>query len=145
MSLGVNVLGIVENMADIKIPFQNLLNPDSGIKLVNAQGEDVTQSLMHKIQEHCPELLHTFIESHLFKLPENASNNMDLNTAADETNPRGMARKFNVPYLGKMPMDPNMMRACEEGKSFLDAYPTSVAAAPFADIVNQIVNITSQR
>jgi len=56
--------------------------------------------------------------------------------------PQGMAQRFDVPYLGKLPMDPNMMRACEEGKSFLEAYPGSVAAAPFAAVVQQIVQMT---
>lgn len=46
---------------------------------------------------------------------------------------------------GKLPMDPNMMRACEEGKSFLEAYPDSVAAAPFAAVVRSIVQMTPDR
>ena len=136
-------MGIVENMADIKIPFQNLLNPASGIKLVGSQGEDVTAVLLQKIQEHVPELLHTYIESHLFKLPENAVSQEQAE--GGDNNPRGMAKKFNVPYLGKLPMDPNMMRACEEGKSFLDVYPSSVAAPAFAEIVNRIVQMTTPR
>lgn len=46
---------------------------------------------------------------------------------------------------GKLPMDPNMMRACEEGKSFLEAYPGSVATAPFAEVVRSIVQMTPDR
>jgi ATP-binding protein involved in chromosome partitioning len=54
-----------------------------------------------------------------------------------------MAQRFHVPYLGKLPMDPNMMRACEEGRCFLESHPLSVAAAPFQLIVNKIVEITT--
>lgn len=60
-----------------------------------------------------------------------------------------MLLRLNVLCLdlaaGKLPMDPNMMRACEEGKSFLEAYPHSVAAAPFAEVVRSIVQMTPDR
>jgi len=49
-----------------------------------------------------------------------------------------MAAKFNVPYLGKLPMDHNMLRACEEGRSVVDAYPDSLVVAPFKTIVQTI-------
>jgi Flp pilus assembly CpaE family ATPase len=50
-----------------------------------------------------------------------------------------MARAFGVPYLGSIPMDPNVLAACEAGTSFLDAYPGSAAAAAFSGIVDKIV------
>lgn len=64
-------------------------------------------------------------------------------TSAGDT-PESMADKFGVPYLGKLPMDPNMMNACERGESFLQTYANSVAAAPFAMIVEKIVEKTQQ-
>ncbi len=118
-------------MADIRLPFASLLNPQSGIKLVNEYGQDITHELLGKVQQSCPELLNSFIESALFKLPEN--------TSAPENTPQGMAQRFGVEYLGKLPMDPNMMRACEEGRSFLQAYSQSAAARPFEAIVNRII------
>ncbi len=100
------------------------------------------------------------VQSALFKLPN--ANTVDPNSSSSSISPsassmddgsynthgglpntpQGMAQRFDVPYLGKLPMDPNMMRACEEGKSFLEAYPGSVAAAPFAAVVQQIVQMT---
>lgn len=77
------------------------------------------------------------MESDLFRLPESSTASTDSNT------PQSMAQKFNVPYLGRLPMDPNMMRACEEGKSFLESYPTSPAARPFAEVVRQLLEATS--
>jgi MinD-like ATPase involved in chromosome partitioning or flagellar assembly len=99
-----------------------------------------------------------FLQSNLFKLPvdahvdPNSSNQQSEATASNESadpplcnNPQSMAERFGVPYLGKLPMDPNILRACEEGKSFIDAYPSSVAAAPFAEIVQKIVQQTASR
>lgn len=68
---------------------------------------------------------------------------MPQQTPGQEPNtPLNMARRFGVPYLGRLPMDPNMMYACEEGKSFLELYPTSAAAGPFAEIVKKIMAAT---
>ena len=66
------------------------------------------------------------------------------NTACATTNrpvtdPQSMARAFSVPYLGKLPMDLNIMKSCEAGKSFLESYPTSVASKAFRDIVADII------
>lgn len=46
-----------------------------------------------------------------------------------------MAKKFNVPFLGRLPLDNKMTGACEEGVSFLEEYPDSVAAPAFSKIV----------
>jgi hypothetical protein len=56
-----------------------------------------------------------------------------------------MAAQFGVPYLGKLPMDPNMMEACERGRSFLEAFPASPAAGPFAAIVDRLIEATATR
>jgi len=150
---GIDVIGVVENMADIRIPLSDLLRSStsssssssstsaasssssfsSDVKLVDATGADVTAAAVAKIQSACPELLSLFLQSPLFT-PQDAPL---------ESNPAAMARRFNVPYLGKLPMDPNMMRACENGLSFLEHFPTSAAAAPFRDIVERIVQQTS--
>jgi hypothetical protein len=46
----------------------------------------------------------------------------DQNQNAANT-PAAMAELFSVPYFGKVPMDPNMMFACENGFSFLENFP----------------------
>eukprot|EP01038_Epipyxis_sp_PR26KG_P010092 gene10092-13564_t len=132
---GINVLGVVENMADLRIPLNSLLLPNSGVKLVDANGNDVTDIMTQRIRSLCPELLATSLQSNLFKPPENGQ---------IQTTPADMARNFGVPFLGKLPMDPNMMFACENGKSFLQHFPTSVAAEPLANIVDRICKSVSQ-
>jgi hypothetical protein len=34
--------------------------------------------------------------------------------------PEGMAETFGVPFLGKIPLDSNFLRACEDGKGFVE-------------------------
>jgi hypothetical protein len=50
-----------------------------------------------------------------------------------------MAKAFNVPFLGRLPLDDKMTTACEDGVSFLEEYPQSSAAPAFKRIVDDIV------
>lgn len=56
--------------------------------------------------------------------------------------PRGMAGSYGVPFLGKIPMDPNLLKACEEGEAFTTEYADSPAAKPFGRIVDAVVDAT---
>lgn len=51
---------------------------------------------------------------------------------------KAMADAFQVPFLGRLPLDPNMTNACEDGISFVEAFPTSSASASFQTIVNSM-------
>jgi nitrogenase subunit NifH len=93
---------------------------------------------INRIKEKCPELLNVYLESDLFKLPETSQT-----SSTEPNNPESMAKHYQVPYLGRLPMDPNMMRACEEGKSFLETYPASAAARPFSEIIAKVVAMTT--
>lgn len=46
-----------------------------------------------------------------------------------------MAASFDVPYLGKVPLDPNLLRACEEGVAVGEKAPESPAVAALDRIV----------
>lgn len=54
-----------------------------------------------------------------------------------------MAEAHRVPFLGEVPMDPNLLKACEEGEAFTTVYADSPAAKPFARIVQGIVEATN--
>jgi Mrp family chromosome partitioning ATPase len=123
------VLGVIENMADICVPIDSLQQSESNIKLLNSKGLDVTDEMIEKIRSTCPELMDCLIKAPLFTPA----------TGAVENTPCSMASKFNVPYLGRLPMDPNMMAACEKGESFLELFPSSVAAEPFSNIVDKLI------
>ena len=45
---GLNVLGVVENMADIRLPFSSLLAQDSGVRIVDSQGGDATKLFLER-------------------------------------------------------------------------------------------------
>jgi len=56
-----------------------------------------------------------------------------------------MAKEMSVPFLGSIPLDPNVLRCCEAGVSFLGAYPEaehSAASKPFRDLLERIVKST---
>jgi MinD-like ATPase involved in chromosome partitioning or flagellar assembly len=93
----------------------------------------MTDSLLLRIQEHCPELLHLNLTTSFFTTSENLS---------AENNPIEMAKKFNLEYLGRIPMDRNLIKSCEDGISFLEAYPSSIASEPFQAIVTRVIEIT---
>lgn len=50
-----------------------------------------------------------------------------------------MAKTFGVPFLGRLPLDDKMTKSCEDGVSFLEEHPTSVAAPAFAKIVDDVI------
>lgn len=53
--------------------------------------------------------------------------------------PRGMANRFNVPFLGTIPLDPNLLKSCEDGVCFVQAFPQSPAVASLNSITDQVV------
>ena len=92
------------------------------------------------MKDKFPELLDLILQVPLFS-PANKSSSDDGNLKSANT-PSKMADLFSVPYFGKVPMDPNMMYACENGLSFLEKYPNSPAAGPFSLIVDKLVAAT---
>lgn len=143
-------------MSGISLPLSQLLTPSSNMRLTNSRGEDMTDSVLLRIQEVCPELLELNLTTSFFTtsdavVPSNilipsTPNSNSVNLQDDNFNnsntPYNMSKKFQIPYLGKIPMDSNMTRACEDGYSFLELYPTSVASEPFRQIVLQIIQRT---
>lgn len=92
-----------------------------------------------RIKNACPELLDLFLQAPLFTPQSMKAADQNLNSA---NNPAAMAELFSVPYFGKVPMDPNMMYACENGFSFLEKFPNSPASGPFSAIVDKLIAST---
>ena len=127
---GIRVLGVVENMADLQVPIGSA-GAETGVRIIdNTSGADVTEAALAKLQLVFPELLSCSLQAPLFTPP-----------TSTQSNPETMCAAFSVPYLGRLPMDPNVMRACETGQNFLQTFPSSSAASPFKDIVSQIVTM----
>ncbi|CAM9241903.1 unnamed protein product [Ectocarpus sp. 8 AP-2014] len=119
---GLNVLGVVENMSGLTVPVSELLFVD------RATGEDKTESARAVLREKAPELLELMAQTTVF--------------TSFGKGPRGMAESYGVPFLGSIPMDPNLLKACEEGEAFTTMYAESPAAKPFVKIVGAVVDAT---
>jgi len=128
---GIKVLGIVENMADISISCESIFDAASGIRVLDSSNVDVSAKVFEQIQLLYPEFLGYRIECPLFAAVKEKD--------APISNPAKMAADFGAPYLGKLPMDPNVMKSCESGVSFTDSYPSSLAVLPLNSIIDQIV------
>lgn len=102
------ILGLVENMGELQLPLSKL-------QFESSEGGDVTSQLMDVLQQHCPDLLaDAHVKINLFP-PSNGG-------------PRAMAEHFKIPYWGILPMDPQLLEACEHGKTFVEECPDSKAA-----------------
>ena len=78
------------------------------------------------LNERCPEVLDILAVTDVFP------------TSGD--GPRGMAHRYDVPYLGTLPLDPNLLRACEDGVCFVDDFPGSPAVNPINSLVDKILH-----
>eukprot|EP00608_Synchroma_pusillum_P012676 CAMPEP_0198420812 /NCGR_PEP_ID=MMETSP1452-20131203/1186_1 /TAXON_ID=1181717 /ORGANISM="Synchroma pusillum, Strain CCMP3072" /LENGTH=349 /DNA_ID=CAMNT_0044140989 /DNA_START=20 /DNA_END=1069 /DNA_ORIENTATION=+ len=116
------VLGVVENMAEMRAPLSEL-------RMLTPAGEDVTEATLAAVRERMPELLDVLVGAQVFPPADGG--------------PEAMAERFGVPYLGRLPLDPNLLRACEQGVAFSTTHPTSAAAAPLRSIVEAVVRATT--
>ena len=53
------------------------------------------------------------------------------------------AKQFNINFLGKIPFDPNLVKAGDSGLSYQDKYPESVAAKAFGEIADKVAALMS--
>jgi Mrp family chromosome partitioning ATPase len=90
------VLGVVENMAEYQTSLRDL-------RFRDVSGADVSEAALAALRAHCPELLELRVVADVF--PRGAKGGAE-----------GMAAQFGVPFLGKVPLDPRITRACEAGR-----------------------------
>lgn len=51
-----------------------------------------------------------------------------------------LAEEFGIPFLGSVPLDPRIGKACDSGESFLDLYPDSPASTAILDVVDVLID-----
>lgn len=118
------MLGVVENMS-------GLIQPLSDVKFMKLTTEtgssvDVTQDMISCIRENAPELLDgVFAWSQVF----------DSSGGGAER----MCEEMGVPFLGKVPLDPQLGRAAERGKSCFEGNKCSVSAPALKSIIEKVV------
>jgi len=49
-----------------------------------------------------------------------------------------LAKEFNIPFLGRLPMDPNVARCCDLGTNFIKEFPNSPTSKFMIDLVNKL-------
>jgi len=52
-----------------------------------------------------------------------------------------MAEEMNVPFLGKIPIDPAIVQACDSGKPYIQEYKESQAALAFKQCILRFMDL----
>ena len=55
------------------------------------------------------------------------------------------AKELKIPFLGRIPLDPEIVRNCDRGKPFVTANPDSPAAKAFSEITDRIDEFVNHR
>ncbi|XP_010524281.1 PREDICTED: cytosolic Fe-S cluster assembly factor NBP35 [Tarenaya hassleriana] len=126
--VGVPVLGVVENMSGLSQPLT-----DFKFMKLTETGEqaDVTTDMISYIKEKAPELLNIIACSEVF----------DSSGGGAEK----MCREMGVQFLGKVPLEPQLCRASEDGKSCFDDNKCLASAPALKNIIKKLVaDLTSR-
>lgn len=119
--VGINVLGVVENMS-------GLCQPMSDIKFLKPSetGEhiDVTEWALQSMREKAPELLDLMGYSEVFDSSGGGA--------------MKMCQEMGVPFLGKVPLDPQLCKAAEEGRSCFEDQRCTVSASALKRIIEKL-------
>ena len=115
----VPLLGLIENMGQYTTTLSNLIfhAPD---------GTDCTSDLLAKLQASCPEALEATVSADIFPTTGGG--------------PKAMATQYDVPYWGILPLDPNLLTSCEQGKVFVEEHPNSPATKALKHFCEQITS-----
>jgi Mrp family chromosome partitioning ATPase len=58
---------------------------------------------------------------------------------SNENGPKEMAERFQIPYLGALPIDPLLLSSCESGEAYVVKHHNAPGVAPFLNVVTNIV------
>ncbi|CAI9766724.1 unnamed protein product [Fraxinus pennsylvanica] len=122
--VGLPVLGVVENMSGLCQPlseFKFLSVAETG------EQKDMTEWVIAQMREKAPDLLQIFAFSEVFDSSAGGGAKMCL--------------EMGVPFLGKVPLDPQLCKAAEEGRScFEDVKKCPVSAPAIKTIVKKLLS-----
>ena len=116
----VPVLGVIENMAEYQSPLESLK--------FSKGGEDCTEAILAELHAKCPQALECIVTSPLF----GASQTTDTPSAQ-------MAAIYQIPFWGSLPMDPRLLKACDQGQAFCETHPEEKAAKQFESFAKSLV------
>ncbi|CAN8270290.1 unnamed protein product [Cochlearia groenlandica] len=119
--VGVPVLGVVENMSGLSQPLKDV----KFMNMVSGSSIDVTQEVISCLKENAPELMDVFACSEVF----------DSSGGGAER----MCREMGVAFLGKVPLDPQLCKAAEQGKSCFEGNKCVASAPALKSIIQKVV------
>lgn len=121
--VGLQVLGVVENMS-------GLCQPLSDIKFLNitenGEQKNMTEWVLQCLREKVPEMLNLVAFSEVFDTSAGGGAKMCMD--------------MNVPFLGKVPLDPQLCKAAEEGRSCFDGGKCRVSASALKTIIEKLLS-----
>ncbi|XP_008442190.1 cytosolic Fe-S cluster assembly factor NBP35 [Cucumis melo] len=121
-TVGVEVLGVVENMSSLCQPLLDM----KFLKTTEAgEQTDVTEWVGEYIREKAPELLNLITYSEVFDSSGGGA--------------AKMCREMDVPFLGKVPLDPQLCKAAEEGRSCFGDQKCGVSASALKKIIEKLI------
>ncbi|KAG4953686.1 hypothetical protein JHK87_039280 [Glycine soja] len=120
--VGVKVLGVVENMSGLCLPITDF----KFMKLTdNGEQKDVTQWVWEYMREKAPEMLNLLACTEVFDSSGGGAVKM--------------CNDMGVPFLGKVPLDPQLCKAAEEGSSCFAKKDCVVSAPALKKIIEQLI------
>uniref|UniRef100_A0A803QL89 Cytosolic Fe-S cluster assembly factor NBP35 n=1 Tax=Cannabis sativa TaxID=3483 RepID=A0A803QL89_CANSA len=120
--VGIQVLGVVENMSGLSQPLM-----DFKFLRVTPTGEerDVTEWAREYVKEKAPELLDVIASSEVFDSSSGGALKMCM--------------EMGVPFLGKVPLDPQLCKAAEEGRSCFTGEKLGMGAPALKKIIDKLM------
>jgi len=126
------VLGVVENMA-------SLVTPLSSVKAVDKSGNDITARLLSAVRASDPALIDECeLETAVFPTG-NATPQVSGTAGLGLAGPERMAFEFGVPFLGRLPLDPAVGRACDAGQMIASIGAQGRAAVAVRALCDRLV------
>ncbi|KAL0384866.1 UNVERIFIED_CONTAM: Cytosolic Fe-S cluster assembly factor NBP35 [Sesamum radiatum] len=121
--VGLQVLGVVENMS-------GFCQPLSGFRFMSVtetgEQKDMTDWVMTSMREKCPEMLNLIAFSEVFDSSAGGGVKMCMD--------------MGVPFLGKVPLDPQLCKAAEEGRSCFDDSKCQISAPALKTIIEKLLS-----
>ncbi|OEL18849.1 Cytosolic Fe-S cluster assembly factor NBP35 [Dichanthelium oligosanthes] len=118
---GVPVLGVVENMSGLRQAISDM----RFVKPSELGETDVTEWVLNYIKEKAPDLLSVVTYSEAFDSSKGGAEKM--------------CHEMGVPFLGKVPMDPQLGKAVEEGRSCFTDQKCSASASSLKQIIQKLI------
>ncbi|KAJ0570332.1 putative flagellum site-determining protein YlxH/ Fe-S cluster assembling factor NBP35 [Helianthus annuus] len=122
--VGIRVLGVVENMSGLSQPVSDFKYLKRA-KTRREEPEDVTERVLAVLREKAPELLGLVALTEVFDSSGGGAPKMCV--------------EKGVPFLGKVPLDPQLCKAAEEGKSCFDRDECWISASALSAIINKLL------